>query len=96
MLIRLNRAKQDFFRRIKNGEKPGYPRFKSRHRYRCIEIPGPRPGMVRQEKIGKVYIRIKGLPVLRLKPNRELPPCKNLKTIHIVRRPNGYYLDLIY
>jgi putative transposase len=33
MLIRLDRTFQAFFRRVKNGEKPGYPRFKSIHRY---------------------------------------------------------------
>jgi len=32
-LKRLDRAFQNFFRRIKNGEKPGFPRFKSIHRY---------------------------------------------------------------
>ena len=30
---RLDRAFQAFFRRVKAGETPGYPRFKSRHRY---------------------------------------------------------------
>jgi len=30
---RVNRAFQNFFRRVKNGEKPGYPRFKSFNRY---------------------------------------------------------------
>ena len=30
---RLDRAFQAFFRRVKEGETPGYPRFTSRHRY---------------------------------------------------------------
>jgi len=30
---RLDRAYQNFFRRIKNGEKPGFPRFKGENRY---------------------------------------------------------------
>jgi putative transposase len=33
VLTRLDRAFQAFFRRMKNGEKPGYPRFKSGTRY---------------------------------------------------------------
>ena len=32
-LKRLDLAFQHFFRRVKNGEKPGFPRFKSIHRY---------------------------------------------------------------
>ena len=33
-LKRLDRAFQHFFRRVKNGEKPGFPRFKSLHRFK--------------------------------------------------------------
>ena len=33
----LDKAFQAFFRRIKAGEKPGYPRFKSRRRYTTVE-----------------------------------------------------------
>lgn len=33
VIQRLDRAFQAFFRRVKAGEAPGYPRFKSRHRY---------------------------------------------------------------
>src|SRR5437773_5371307 len=32
-LRRLDKAFQAFFRRISNGETPGYPRFRSRYRY---------------------------------------------------------------
>src|SRR5437016_10348419 len=30
---RVDRAFEDFFRRVENAEKPGYPRFRSRSRY---------------------------------------------------------------
>src|SRR5262249_49196918 len=33
VLTRLDRAFQAFFRRVKAGEKPGYPRFKGSNRY---------------------------------------------------------------
>jgi len=33
VLTRLDRAFQAFFRRVKHGEKPGYPRFKRGTRY---------------------------------------------------------------
>ena len=33
VLTRLDKAFQNFFRRVANGEKPGYPRFQGRNRY---------------------------------------------------------------
>ncbi len=35
---RLDRAFQAFFRRCKTGEKPGYPRFRSRHRWNSLLV----------------------------------------------------------
>ncbi|MQY58622.1 MAG: transposase [Clostridia bacterium] len=35
---RVNRAFQNFFRRVNNGEKPGYPRFKSFGRYDSLTL----------------------------------------------------------
>jgi putative transposase len=37
VLIKLERAYQAFFRRVKAGEKPGFPRFKGRDRFDSIE-----------------------------------------------------------
>lgn len=39
VLLRLNRAFEHFFRRIKNGQEPGYPRFQGRHRYNSFTYP---------------------------------------------------------
>lgn len=39
VLRRLDRAFQSFFRRVKNGEKAGYPRFKGRDRYNSVTFP---------------------------------------------------------
>lgn len=38
-LRRLEKAFDDFFRRVKNGEEPGYPRYKSRDRFNSILFP---------------------------------------------------------
>ena len=35
-LRRLDKAYQSFFRRVKNGENPGFPRFKGKGRYRSF------------------------------------------------------------
>lgn len=39
VLLRLDRAYKHFFRRIKNGEKPGHPRFQGRNRYCSFMYP---------------------------------------------------------
>ena len=39
VLLRLNRAFENFFRRVKNGEEPGYPRFQGRNRYNSFTYP---------------------------------------------------------
>lgn len=36
---RLDKAFQNFFRRVRQGEKPGYPRFKSANRYHSFTYP---------------------------------------------------------
>src|SRR5215469_11364740 len=38
-LRRLDRAFQAFFRRVKAGEQPDYPRFKGRTRFDTVEFP---------------------------------------------------------
>ncbi len=39
VLRRLDRAFQNFFRRVKNGEDPGFPRFQGRNRYDSFTYP---------------------------------------------------------
>lgn len=39
VVARVDKAFQSFFRRVKNGEKPGYPRFKSHRRYDSFTFP---------------------------------------------------------
>jgi len=42
-LARLDRAFQAFFRRVKRGEKPGFPRFRSRDRYDSFDLGSSLP-----------------------------------------------------
>jgi putative transposase len=39
VLLRLDKAFKAFFRRVKNGEEPGYPRFQGRNRYDSFTYP---------------------------------------------------------
>ena len=55
-LTRLDRAFQAFFRRVKAGDKPGYPRFRSARRYDSFGLGHVRvePGRVRVPLLGWV------------------------------------------
>jgi len=63
-LRRLDKAFQAFFRRIKSGEKPGYPRFRGRGRYNTVEFPSYgdgcklNGGTVYFQHIGAVKIKL--------------------------------------
>ena len=93
-LQRVDRAFKAFFRRCRQGGKPGYPRFRSRRRYTTIEINDVGPNQVRTFD-DVTLVRINGLPTIRLRPRRPLPADKP-RTIRIVRRSTGCSVDLIY
>ena len=95
VLTRLDRARQSFYERVKNGETPGFPRFKSASRWNTIELPETAEYMVKKRERGHV-VRIKGLPTLRLKKGMELPPPANLKTITITQRGRRLWVNLTY
>jgi len=85
---RVDRAFQAFFRRVKNGETPGYPRFHGRNRYNSITYPqvgehgGARldNGFLVLSKIGRIALHwsrpIEGTP----------------KTVTISREADGWYV----
>ena len=48
VLRRLDRARQAFFRRVKTGDVPGYPRFKSGRHWNTIELSDVSAAMVKE------------------------------------------------
>lgn len=82
-LKRLDTAFQNFFRRVKAGEKPGYPRFRSRRRYDSFTYPQGgwklQGRKLHLSKIGRV----------RLHLSREIEGT--VKTVTIKREADGYY-----
>lgn len=85
---RLDKAFQAFFRRVQNGEKPGYPRFQGRNRYHSFTYGeygnGARldGGILSLSKIGRVVIRLH-------RPLEGTP-----KTVTISREADGWYACL--
>jgi putative transposase len=62
VLKRLNKAMQAFFRRVKAGQTPGFPRFRSRARYDSFTYPqagfGINNGKLVLSKIGHIKIKL--------------------------------------
>jgi putative transposase len=88
VVLRVDRAFQAFFRRIREGQTPGYPRFHSRNR--CISFTYPQfdngatldNGFLVLSKIGRITMRwsrpLEGTP----------------KTVTISREADGWYVCL--
>jgi putative transposase len=88
VVLRVERAFQAFFRRVQQGETPGYPRFHGRNRYRSFTYPqvgdhgGARldNGFLVLSKIGRMALRwsrpLEGTP----------------KTVTISREADGWYV----
>ena len=90
---RLDKAYQAFFRRGKNGTKPGFPRFKGAGRYRSMTFKhlakqlvraGKRTARVVVPKIGHVKIHY----------HRPLPDGK-IKTLTVRRKASGWYVCIV-
>ena len=94
-LKRLDRAFDAFFRRCAAGEKPGYPRFRSRRHYNSITWPqhgngcriadvGERNGRVELQGVGRVKFRA----------HRPLPPEAKLGQVTVTRRNGRWWLTI--
>jgi len=90
VVLRVDHAFQAFFRRIKNGETPGYPRFHGRDRYNSLTYPPVRDhggarldnGFLVLSKIGRIAVRwsrpIEGTP----------------KTLTLSKEADGWYVAI--
>ena len=83
-LRRLERAYQAFFRRVKAGEKPGYPRFRSRRRYDSLTWDS---AWCIQER----RLALQGIGHLKVKWHRELPPSAKVCTVTVRRVVGRWY-----
>jgi putative transposase len=84
VLLRLKRAFDRFFERVKNGEKPGYPRFQGRNRYSSFTYP--QSGFTLDEK----HITLSKIGTLRVKVHRKIEGT--LKTCTIKHEAGQWYV----
>ena len=84
VLRRVDKTFASFFRRVANGEKPGYPRFKSTSRYHSFTYPDS-AGWKLKEK----HLTLTGIGDMRIKRHRELQGA--IKTVTIRRDVDHWY-----
>lgn len=87
MMRRLQRSFDAFFRRIKAGERPGYPRFKGRNRFHSIEYQNGNGFKFTPGGNRKAIVRIANAGEIRVKYHRPLPDNAIIK--HAIVKRNG-------
>ena len=89
-LRRLNRAFAGFYRRVKAGQAPGYPRFKSAHRWDSVEWPKDGDGCRWQPDARRVYLQ--GIGHMKVTVHRQVHG--RVKTIQVRREGHRWMLIL--
>jgi len=89
-LRRLNNAFSGFFRRIKAGQKSGYPRFKGKNRFDSVEWPEDGDGARWHPDTSQVYLQ--GIGHVNVSAHR--PVAGRVKTIQIRREGRRWMLIL--
>lgn len=85
VLRRLDKAFAAFFRRLRNGEKPGYPRFKSTSRYHSFTYPD-RAGW----KLCEKHLNLARVGEVKVQLHRPLEGT--IKTVTICRDVDHWYV----
>ncbi|MCU4746071.1 MULTISPECIES: RNA-guided endonuclease InsQ/TnpB family protein [unclassified Streptomyces] len=93
-LRRLDKAFQAFFRRVKAGEKPGYPRFRGVNWFDTVEFPkdgdGCRWDSTPHDPVTRV--RLRGVGHVRVHQHR--PVKGRVKTVSVGREGKHWYVIL--
>ncbi len=96
VMMRLKRAYDDFFRRVKNGEQPGYPRFQGRARYDSFTYPDGAgwklDGQTRPaDKKGIVRVNLKLTKIGTVKLHLHRDMAGTIKTVTVKREGEHWY-----
>jgi len=94
-LRRLDKAFATFFRRVKAGQKPGFPRFKGRGWFDTVEWPKDGDGCrwdSQPEHPTATFVRLQGIGHVRVHQHR--PVRGRVKTISVKREGRRWYVIL--
>jgi putative transposase len=94
-LRRLDKSFSAFFRRLKAGEKPGFPRFKSRQRFKSIEYTYGDGCKLRQNEHGRMSFYLQNIGKVRMCYHRAFPTGADLKHAVIKQVGDRWYACLM-
>ncbi len=96
VILRLKRAYDHFFRRVQNGEQPGYPRIQGRNRYDSFTYPDgagwkleARARPEGKKGIVRVNLKLAKIGIIKLHLHRNLEGT--IKTLTIKREGEHWY-----
>jgi putative transposase len=92
-LRRLDKAYDAFFRRLKSGENPGFPRFKGKGRYRSITFNHLSVNLIRNVDNKFARVIVPKLGQVKMRYHRCLPDGK-IKTLTIQRKASSWYANI--
>jgi putative transposase len=85
---RLDKSFAAFFRRVKAGQCPGYPRFKSHDRFDTVEFPSNGDGI----RLTANRLRVQHVGTVRVKVHR--PHQGTIKTVSLTREGDKWFVVL--
>lgn len=88
-LVRLDRAFQAFFRRTRDGEAPGFPRFRSAARYDTLTWSFRGHGGCKVREDGRLSLQAVG--AVRVRWHRPLPADAALRQVAVTRTGGKWY-----
>lgn len=94
-VFRLDKAFQAFFRRLKAGEKPGFPKFKGRDFFTSLEYRYGRGIKLIPEGNDVARLRIMNVGVVRVIFHRPLPDDCKIKHVVVKRKGVHWYACLM-
>lgn len=94
LLRRLDKAFAAFFRRIKHGETPGYPRFKGRNHFHSLEYRHGDGCKLFTDKSGRTMFYMQNVGDIKVKYHRPLPAGCKIKHVLIKRNLRKWYVCL--
>jgi len=92
-LRRLDKGFKAFFRRIKAGENPGYPRFKGQGRYRSMTFSHLAKTLIRGIGGRMARLVVPKMGEVKICYHRPLPNG-NIKTLTVQRKASGWYANI--
>ncbi|MGV9248805.1 RNA-guided endonuclease InsQ/TnpB family protein [Streptomyces sp. NPDC003710] len=93
-LRRLDKAFAAFFRRIKAGDKPGYPRFRPGKRFDTVEFPKDGDGCRWDSTPHDPVTRVRFQGVGHVKVHQHRPVVGKVKTVSVKREGKRWYVIL--